>query len=127
MNQANTRVVDTRAGTHPLTTEPGRVLIRVSCDGNLKIPVEKEVLTIGRRSTNDICMRSRFISRYHARIINTPAGAIIEDLNSSNGIAVNAQRVRRRQPLRSGDVITIGPLQLRYFDLHDSTSGYGHA
>ena len=56
----------------------------------MKIPLDKGITTIGRRTTNDVCINSRFISRFHARIINTAAGAIIEDLNSCNGLAVNA-------------------------------------
>ncbi len=40
--------------------------------------------------------------------------AVIEDLNSTNGVLVNGRKVSR-QPLSDGDVVTIGEIQFRYF------------
>jgi pSer/pThr/pTyr-binding forkhead associated (FHA) protein len=94
--------------------------------GNLKIALDKTRVTIGRLNNNDLCIRSRFISRFHARIVNTAAGAVIEDLNSHNGVTVNTRRIRRHK-LRSGDLIELGQCQFRYIDLSDSSAGDGRA
>ena len=118
-------IPDCRAAL-PRATSIGRLLIRTTGSGNLKIPVDQDILTIGRSTTNDICIRSRFISRFHARIIITPVGAVIEDLDSRNGTSVNCARVRHHR-LRSGDVIHIGRDQLRYIDLGDGSPGDGNA
>ena len=125
MNQQDTQLI--YSGSDSLRAAlPDRLLLNITAQGNMKIPLDKGITTIGRRTANDLCINSRFISRFHARIINTAAGAIIEDLRSCNGIAVNGLQVRRHK-LRSGDLIAIGRHQLRYIDLNDAAGGDGHA
>jgi pSer/pThr/pTyr-binding forkhead associated (FHA) protein len=46
-------------------------------------------------------------------ILVGPREAIIEDLNSTNGVLVNGRKVSR-QPLGDGDAVTIGEIQFRY-------------
>jgi hypothetical protein len=103
-----------------------RVIIATNSNGNLKFPLNQNIITIGREALNDIHVRSRFISRFHARIISDGDGAIIEDLDSRNGITVNSRKVRR-QKLRSGDLIDLGKTQLRYIDLTEGSAGEGRA
>jgi len=103
-----------------------RLIIATTDRGNLKFPLHKQIISIGRSPQNDIHIRSRFISRYHARIVCDKDGAIIEDLNSSNGVSVNSHRAKR-QSLRSGDLIDLGRTQLRYIDLSDGSPSEGQA
>jgi hypothetical protein len=103
-----------------------RLIVTSDDHGNLKFPLDRNIMTIGRDAQSDIHIRSRFISRFHARVISDRDGAIIEDLGSRNGITVNAQRVRRQQ-LRSGDLIDLGRTQLKYIDLSEGASGEGQA
>lgn len=70
---------------------------------------------IGRTRENDMQINSRFVSRHHAQIITTEASCIIEDLNSTNGIAYQGKRVRRRT-LNDGDVVRIGEHEIGYMD-----------
>jgi len=121
----NAGIPDCRADL-PRAESIGRLLIKTTGSGNLKIAIDQDILTIGRSAANDICIRSRFISRFHARIFMTPSGAVIEDLDSRNGTSVNSARVRHHR-LRSGDVIRIGRDQLRYIDLGDESPGDGNA
>jgi general secretion pathway protein A len=126
MIQPNSDAIESRRDRPALASGTGRLLIQMTGTGNLKIALDKTVVTIGRLTDNDFCIRSRFISRLHARIFNTAAGAIIEDLKSCNGVTVNARRVSSHK-LRSGDLIEIGQCQLRYIDLSDSFAGDGRA
>jgi hypothetical protein len=103
-----------------------RLIVTSDDHGNLKFPLDRNIMTIGRDAQNDIHIRSRFISRFHARIISDHDGTIIEDLDSRNGITVNAERVRRQQ-LRSGDLIDLGRTQLKFIDLSEGASGEGQA
>ena len=103
-----------------------RLIIATSTNGNLKFPLNQSIMTIGREALNDIHIRSRFISRFHARIVSDSDGAIIEDLDSRNGLTVNSRKVRR-QKLRSGDLIDLGKTQLRYIDLTEGSAGEGSA
>jgi len=42
-----------------------------------------------------------------------PRVAVIEDLNSTNGVTVNNRRITR-QPLKDGDSVVIGKTQFRF-------------
>ena len=102
-------------------------LFVVTCnDETLKYPLTKQIMTIGREPLNDIHIRSRYISRYHARIVCDQDGTVIEDLDSRNGITVNSRKVRRQQ-LKSGDLVDIGRVQFKYIDLMEGSSGEGSA
>lgn len=107
-------------------TQCNRMLITADRSGNLKFPIGQSVVTIGRQPTNDIHIRSRYLSRFHARIISDAKGAFIEDLDSANGVIVNARRVRRCL-LRSGDRITLGKTQMQYLDIEEDTEDAGQA
>ncbi len=69
--------------------------------------------TIGRTPDNDLQIDVKYISRHHAVILVGPAHAIIEDLNSTNGVMVNGRRVTR-QILRDGDQVAIARAEYRF-------------
>jgi general secretion pathway protein A len=73
-------------------------------------------VVIGRSPENEIYIRSKFMSRYHAQLVSDESGSLIEDLNSTNGVFVDEQQVKRHR-LRHGDVISLGVHQLVYRDL----------
>jgi chromosome segregation ATPase len=68
---------------------------------------------IGRATGCELQIDSSSVSRHHALVMVGPREAIIEDLNSTNGVLVNGRKVTR-QPLRDGDAVTIGETQFRY-------------
>ncbi len=72
-----------------------------------EIPIEKEVITIGREKGNDIIIENLAVSRYHARLIQKEEKFILEDLTSSNGTFVNKKKIDRCE-LKERDVILIG-------------------
>jgi hypothetical protein len=69
--------------------------------------------TIGRAEDNDIAITRASISRHHAVIMSGPRQTVIEDLNSTNGVLVNKERVRETV-LRDGDVVHIGKCRFRF-------------
>ncbi len=81
-------------------------------DRDLEFPLDKEVVTIGRASENDICIRDLRVSRFHARLTSDRTGMSIEDLGSTNGVYVNQERVKIRT-LRDGDMIAIDNNRMR--------------
>jgi pSer/pThr/pTyr-binding forkhead associated (FHA) protein len=58
-------------------------------------------------------VESSSVSRHHALILLGPRDAVIEDLNSTNGVIVNGHKVSR-QLLADGDAVTIGDVQFRF-------------
>jgi type II secretory pathway predicted ATPase ExeA len=71
---------------------------------------------IGRSPENEIYIRSKFVSRHHAQLINDDDGCLIEDLNSTNGVFIDDRQVKRHR-LQDGDVVSLGAHQLVYRDL----------
>jgi hypothetical protein len=93
-----------------------KVLVLLDSERPIKYPLFKATMTIGRGDIADIQIENDFLSRLHARIVSTPDGAAIEDVESKNGIRVNAKLVTARQVLRHGDVVDLGRLRFRFID-----------
>jgi adenylate cyclase len=79
----------------------------VPLGGGDSIPLVREVLTIGRRESCDVCMRYPDISSVHAQLTFQEGYWRIRDLNSTNGIKVNGARVLEKL-LHPNDEISIG-------------------
>lgn len=67
----------------------------------------KAELTVGRAESCDIRLDGLQISNLHARLMQTGGGIVVEDLNSTNGVYVNGNRISR-QNVFPGDNIQIG-------------------
>ncbi len=89
-----------------------RVLVREEAGTEFVYPLGRHT-TIGRTPDNDIQVNTTFVSRHHAVLLTSSEHCIIEDLNSTNGIAVNGHRVGR-QLLQDGDIVTVGKTHFRY-------------
>jgi pSer/pThr/pTyr-binding forkhead associated (FHA) protein len=59
------------------------------------------------------------VSRRHAQISRQDDGYMIEDLNSTNGTFINAQRVVGAVPLTPGDLIELGTAVTLSYDTLD--------
>jgi general secretion pathway protein A len=110
---------ETRVPAPAAIAEPGAAMARllVASDGRTVQEVTLRIgrLIVGRTPDNDLQIDSRFISRHHCQVITTAHSCVIEDLNSTNGIYVKSNRVRRHH-LNDGDVVLIGKHELIYVD-----------
>lgn len=73
-------------------------------------------LSIGRRGSNHIQVRSPTVSARHALIITVRNESYLEDLGSTNGTRVNGKMVKKCL-LQDGDEITLAKHVLKY--IHD--------
>jgi general secretion pathway protein A len=101
----------------PADGRPALARLLVATDGRTvqEIPLRQGRVIVGRTPDNDLHIDSRFISRHHCQIITTQHSCVIEDLNSTNGIFVKSNRVRRHH-LNDGDVVLVGKHELIYVD-----------
>lgn len=100
----------------PKQTERERVtrLLIGKTDGQeLRFPLFKDRLTIGRTAHNDIQLKAQFISRRHAVIVTENGGTRIVDWGSKNGVFINEKRIAE-QLLKNGDIVTIGTTEFHY-------------
>jgi len=77
--------------------------------------LDKERITIGRSSNNDIVLNEPVVSGEHAAIM-VGSGASIVDMDSTNGTYVNDRLVVAEKPLQHNDVISIGSHDLLFVD-----------
>jgi general secretion pathway protein A len=103
------------AARSPGTPAVGHLL--VASDGRTvqEVPLHVGRLIVGRTADNDVQIDSRFVSRHHCQLIISENSCVIEDLNSTNGIYVKSNRVRRHY-LNDGDVVLLGKHELIYVD-----------
>ncbi|HEY4973587.1 MAG TPA: FHA domain-containing protein [Steroidobacteraceae bacterium] len=92
--------------------EPTRMLVRTQGETGI-VQLLGRRTTIGRTPDNDIRIDADFISRHHAVVLLYGAKTVIEDLNSTNGTYVNAERINRRT-LKEGDIVTLGKSEFRF-------------
>lgn len=92
---------------------PGRGLI-INKPASV-IPLNKDVMTIGRSLDVDICILSNSVSRRHATLFRQPSNGhwCIIDNESINGVYVNGERLlnpsNKQRNLSNGDVIHFAP------------------
>jgi chromosome segregation ATPase len=87
-------------------------LIRIDGDRSIVHALGRRT-RIGRAPGCELHIDSGSVSRHHALILAGTREAIIEDLNSTNGVIVNGRKVTR-QVLSDGDIVTIGEIQFRF-------------
>jgi len=73
----------------------------------------QNTISIGRRSSNDVCVPDLSISGSHAQITLHGTEAWLEDLNSTNGSYVNGQVIKRKA-IKNGDDIILGKVRLAF-------------
>jgi adenylate cyclase len=86
----------------------------VPVGGGDSIPLVREILTLGRRESCDICMRFPNISGLHAELSFRNGYWYVRDLNSTNGVKVNGMRVQEKL-LHPKDELSIGK---RRYQIH---------
>jgi hypothetical protein len=91
-----------------------RAQLRVHEDGGERaIPIDKDVLTIGRLSECDVVINDNGASRRHAQIRTVGGVSTLTDLGSTNGTKVNGRDVQSAE-LSDGDRITVGATRIDY-------------
>jgi ABC-type multidrug transport system ATPase subunit len=83
----------------------------------VKFPLDREAMTLGRSSDNDVQIADPLVSSQHARLERYGSTYRIVDLGSTNGLTLQGRRVPEHV-LADGDVLYIGKqiaLQYRAF------------
>jgi pSer/pThr/pTyr-binding forkhead associated (FHA) protein len=79
-----------------------------------EIPAKDEI-SVGRKPDNDVVIDNPAVSSYHCRIILSGDTFFVEDLNSTNGVFVNAKKIVKAG-LQNNDVIGIAKHALKFID-----------
>jgi len=127
VEELNWKEVENITGTFPqaLHVVPGgqpsyltRIEIRSEGEMISEHMFEAGRVIVGRSPDNEIYIKSKFVSRHHAQFVTDNFGCTIEDLNSTNGVFIGENRVKKYL-LKNGDVVTLGLHELVYTDLRE--------
>jgi len=105
------------AAEAPAPAEP--VAVREPVEGRAILEIEGTRFTVspagtvvGRSRDCDVVLDDPDVSRRHARIAQDAAGGwVVEDLGSTNGVAVNGVRITGSGTLAGGDQVTFGKVR----------------
>jgi pSer/pThr/pTyr-binding forkhead associated (FHA) protein len=78
-----------------------------------EVSLEKEVVTIGRKSGNDILIDNLAVSGFHARIFKNGDRFVLEDMGSLNGTFVNGVKISK-YTLKNNDNALVGKHVLNF-------------
>lgn len=100
------------------------ILIVQTLQGEQQVPLTKAEFTLGRLPDNDIVLPDALVSGHHAKLIRTPQGWQVLDLNSSNGTWLRGGRLAAQTPtlLQLGDMLQLGKCNLMLRDLPAASS-----
>jgi hypothetical protein len=111
-------------GTGPGTMAPPRRAVRSLTTSMTAAPDRRQSFllqfprgggdqfSIGRDAGCDLAIADMTVSRLHAQLERTPDGWLLSDLESTNGTRVNGWRVRGKIPVRAGDLVSVGSLDV---------------
>lgn len=88
---------------------PGKTTFQAGQQFRLRNPT-----LLGREPASDILVEDDFVSAQHLRIMSGPTGWAAQDLNATNGTRLNGTRLLGTMPLKSGDILDVGRLKLRF-------------
>jgi hypothetical protein len=90
----------------------GRLVIHGD-GGRQEVPIDRDVLTIGRLPECEVVLADKGASRRHAQVRTKDGESTLTDLGSTNGTQLNGQQVQSRT-LHDGDRILIGSTLIEY-------------
>ncbi len=73
-----------------------------------EFPLNEQITVIGREEGCHIILDSKTISKKHFRIISKGLKIYVEDLNSTNGVSINDQKIEKITEITENDIIQFG-------------------
>jgi hypothetical protein len=115
------------AGQAPPRAVPTDRLLVERSDTHEQVALEGSTVTLGRSQDRDITVDDNRVSRTHLRFERQKRGWVVIDEGSANGTLVRNARVEAHQPtpIRPGDVVSVGPVELRVAAGSAASSGLG--
>jgi hypothetical protein len=102
---------------------PARLVVRPPQGPRREVPLEADVVTIGRSPECDIVLDFSYISRVHARVELRDSSYVLVDNGSTNGTFVNGKRMNARHTLSPGDHIAVADVSITFLELADAGDG----
>ncbi|MSU57988.1 MAG: FHA domain-containing protein [Pedosphaera sp.] len=69
--------------------------------------------TIGRVDDNTLPITEPSVSSHHCEVLLRGTDVVVKDLNSTNGTFINGEKVTGEAPLKPGQILRLGRIELR--------------
>lgn len=79
-----------------------------------ELAVEKT--TVGRVDDNTFAIPDGSVSSHHCEILLKGTEVVVRDLNSTNGTFINGHQVTAEAPLKAGQILRLGQIEMRLED-----------
>lgn len=106
----------------PIISAP-RLTIKRQDGSYRELEWNREILTIGRDSANDVIIDHALASRRHARLERNETGFYVRDLNSTNGTFVNGEPIKGTHLLHHQDQIIVADTIITFHDSDATARG----
>ena len=108
----------------PPRNDPAKELVIRNIDNkNVVVPLDRDRLTLGRSSVNELCYPDDAgLSRQHLALTRSDDEWFVEDLGSKNGTLLNGKRIDQKIPFRQGDRISAGHLTIEFAEAPVATA-----
>lgn len=88
------------------------VLLSAGMAGQIhELKVDKT--TVGRVEDNMLQVPEPSVSSHHCEILLRGGQVFVNDLNSTNGTYINGEKIARETPLKPGEVLRLGQIEMR--------------
>ena len=94
---------------------PGRYLAVEDAGETVLLPLDNDVVRVGRSPACDIVLDDASVSRRHALLARRGEATFVLDDRSLNGVRVNGERVSEAA-LHDGDALVLGKVAVRYVE-----------
>lgn len=75
--------------------------------------LKSRAVTIGKAGYNSVVLSDPSIADEHCSLVWRPTGWVVKDLGGPAGTFVNGKRVVKEAPVKAGDTLKIGGVQMR--------------
>ena len=92
-----------------------KLLLKFNAAVIKEIPFDKDSISVGRKSDNDIPIDNPAVSGHHCKISRQGGTYFVEDLESTNGTFVNEKRIKK-SGLHHNDIVGIAKHSLVFVE-----------
>jgi hypothetical protein len=88
-----------------------QIVITAGQEKGKSLEFDQLEVKLGRTTDNDVVLVEAGVSRKHARLFQRAGTWNVEDSGSANGTQLNGQLLKGSAPLKTGDRVTVGPVE----------------
>ncbi len=119
--ESKTAVIKVEEAPDVVSLRKCQLVVTEGPDRGAKITLNKNLIKIGKRETNDLALKDKAVSRNHLEVEYMSDSFLLRDLGSTNGSFLNGSKVKEAY-LSPGDLIKIGNTNLEFVAFDEKVS-----